>query len=648
MQDVAGAAPSAATEALRREGERLRLLQAISQDFNSSLDFDELLPRVFKTVIDTLGAQGGSLWIAEGDMLHCRLAVGGASQRLVGAQMPVGTGFIGDVARKQKTTVVTRAMEDPRFDPAVDTAGDDAPSTVMASPMVAQGATVGAIQVTGKRTGDGVFDPGDRELFEGLAASAAIALRNAQLHTADKRARDLALLLEISREVTATLDMDRVLHSVVNLAARALPFDRGAIALYDKGHCDIRAVAGQEKVDKDDPQLQDLAVRAAWAAGRGSAFYLSDRSSPTSDAERTFLTIFGTDLETDNVSSGLYLPLTDEEGVVGILLFEAQAADFATETQRELATILANQTTVALRNAQLYAQVPLVDAFSAIAEKKRAFLEIPRRKRLLYGIGAAVTLLALTLIRWPLRVSGTDPVFRAFGRVDVRALVPGIIERVLVAEGSPVSRGAPVLELRDAELRAERDASAASAIESDRRAAQAASRGDAAEERLQRLRSETYRRETAVLDERLAATVIRSPVAGVVLTPRPAERLGAKLEEGNLVVTVGRSDTLELEFGVDQRDIERVTLGQEVRLRVDALPQQTFSGRVTSIAPAPLADSAGRALFVVRAAVPNPDGLLRPGMAAYARVLTAPTSVLGRIFRTPVRQVRLLWWRMWP
>jgi RND family efflux transporter MFP subunit len=441
--------------------------------------------------------------------------------------------------------------------------------------------------------------------------------------------------------------MDRVLHSVVNLAGRALPFDRGAIALYDKGHCDIRAVAGQEKVDKDDPQLQDLAVRAAWAAGRGSAFYLSDRSSPTSDAERTFLTIFGTDLETNNVSSGLYLPLTDEEGVVGILLFEAQAPDFATETQRELATILANQTTVALRNAQLYAQVPLVDAFSAIAEKKRAFFEIPRRKRLLYGVGAAVTLLALTLIRWPLRVSGTDPTFRAFGRADVRALVPGIIERVFVAEGSLVSRGAPVLELRDAELRAQRDAAAASAIESDRRASQAASRGDAADERLQRLRSETYRQETGVLDERLAASVIRSPVAGVVLTPRPAERLGAKLEEGNLVVTVGRTDTLELEFGVDQRDIERVTPGQEVRLRVDALPQQTFSGRVTSIAPTPVADSAGRAHFVVRAAVPNPDGLLRPGMAAFARVLTAPTSMLGRIFRNPVRQARLLWWRMW-
>ena len=472
------------------------------------------------------------------------------------------------------------------------------------------------------------------------------ALRNAHLHTADKRARDLALLLEISREITSTLDLDRVLRSVVNLATRALPFDRGAVALYDKGRCDIRAIAGQEQVDPKDPGLQDLAVRAAWAAGRGEPFYLSDRTAPTTDAERTFVTIFGPDLESDKVAAGLYLPLTDEEGVVGILLFEAQAPDFATETQRELATILANQTTVALRNAQLYAQVPMVDAFSALAQKKRALFAIPRRKRILFAAVTVAILLGITLIQWPFRVSGSNPVFRPVDRADVRALVPGIIERVLVTEGSAVSRGAPVVALRDAELRAERDASAAAAVGSDRSAALAASRGDAAEERLQRIRAETYRREAAVLDERLAASLIRSPVAGVVLTPRPGERLGAKLEEGELILTVGRIDTLEIEFGVDQRDIPRVAPGQELRLRVDALPQRTFSGWVTSIARTPL-DSAGVVRFPVRALVPNGDGLLRPGMAAYVRVLTARASIAGRIFREPVRQLRLLWWRIW-
>jgi GAF domain-containing protein len=633
-------------DSLRAEVDRLRLIQQISNRFNSSLDFDALLPEVFRTVLDTLGAEGGSLWVAEGDVLTCRLAVGGASHRMIGAQMPVGTGFIGDVAQRPRTTVVTQAIQDPRFDPSVDVTNDGAASTVMATAMVAQGMTVGALQVTNKLTGNGVFDGGDRELFEGLAASAAIALRNAQLHTAERRAQDLAILLEISREITATLDLDRVLRSVVNLAARAVPFDRGAVALYQDGRCEVRAVAGQAQVDPKDPRLQDLAVRAAWAAGRGEPFYLSDRSEPTTDAERTFLTIFGNDLETDEVGSGLYIPLKDEEGVLGILLLEATSAHFAGDTQRELATILANQTTVALRNAQLYAQVPMVDAITAIAERRRRLLAIPERRRAAALVAIAIIVAALTLIRWPLRVTGVAPVFRSTQHTEVRSMVPGIVERVFVTEGSGVARGAPVAALRDAELRAERDAALASVAESERAAAQAAARGDAGEERRQRIRMASYRAEADVLEERFAASMIRSPSAGIVLTARPEERLGARLDAGDLVVLVGRTDTLELEFGVDQRDIARIEPGQEIRFRVDALPQRTFSGRVTSLGRLPT-DSGGVVRFPVRALVPNAEGLLRPGMAAHTRVLTAPASALGRLLRNPIRKGRLLWWRLW-
>jgi len=34
-------------------------------------------------------------------------------------------------------------------------------------------------------------------------------------------------------------------------------------------------------------------------------------------------------------------------------------------------------------------------------------------------------------------------------------------------------------------------------------------------------------------------------------------------------------------------------------------------------------------------------------MVAYARVLTEPSSILGRAVREPARRLRLLWWRMW-
>ena len=109
------------------------------------------------------------------------------------------------------------------------------------------------------------------------------------------------------------------------------------------------------------------------------SFYLSERTDPGSDAERTFVQIFGVDLERDGAMSGLYLPLKDEEGIVGILLFEASRADFASTRQRELAAILANQATVAVRNARLYHQVPLADAIGALSAKREAFFEMPAR-----------------------------------------------------------------------------------------------------------------------------------------------------------------------------------------------------------------------------------------------------------------------------
>jgi signal transduction protein with GAF and PtsI domain len=139
--------PPATLEELRREVERLRLLHSITLEFNATLDFDRLLPQVFDRVLAAVGAAGGSLWITEGDMLHCRLAVGGSGAKLVGAQMPVGTGFVGDVAKKQRTTMVMEAVRDPRFQEATEATGDTISTTVMATAMVAGGVTVGAIQV---------------------------------------------------------------------------------------------------------------------------------------------------------------------------------------------------------------------------------------------------------------------------------------------------------------------------------------------------------------------------------------------------------------------------------------------------------------------------------------------------------------------
>jgi multidrug efflux pump subunit AcrA (membrane-fusion protein) len=256
-------------------------------------------------------------------------------------------------------------------------------------------------------------------------------------------------------------------------------------------------------------------------------------------------------------------------------------------------------------------------------------------------------LAVLSLVRWPLRVSGTDAVFRPMMLTPVRALVPGVVERLLVQEGARVTKDMPVATLRASQLLSEQAATAAEVSAADRAAALAASRGDAAEERLQRIRGDALRQEQQLLDQEVGLTTIRAPTSGVVLTPHLSEKVGTSLDEGDLVLTIGRTDTLVLEFGVDQRDIARVTPGQEIRLRVDALPQRTFDGTVSSIGLLPM-DTTAKVLYPVRAYVPNPDGLLKPESAAYARVLTQPVSAMTRLLRGPVRWARLAWWRIRP
>jgi hypothetical protein len=600
-------------------------LHAITLDLFASDDTGEVAGKALLGVQRLIAADTVSLWIPDGDEWECRGAVGEQADALSGtraAMVAVGASLQGEA------------------DVAIVTA-EIAPNGELSA----------ILRATRPIDRDGRFTDAEQELVRTLGEAAAAAIANATRleltgRIATQRADDLALLTEMSREITSTLDLDRVLRTVVNLASRAVRFDRGAVALYEKGACDIRAVAGVDGVDPKDPKLQDLAVRAAWAAGIGESFYLSDRDDPASDAERTFVQIFGEDLERDSVSSGLYLPLRDEEGIVGILLFEASRTEFAGSRERDLAGILANQATVAVRNARLYHQVPLVETIGALTARKDAFFALPRRRRIAYASAVIAVVAAATLIRWPMRVVGNNPVFRPLSRAGVRPTLAGVVDRVLVREGMAVERGAPVAHLRDEELRARRDAAASEAAAAERSAAVATSRGDGADERLQRLRADILRRERDLLDEQVRSMTLRAPVTGVVLTSRPEERIGARLEAGDSLVILGRTDSLEIEFGVAEHDITRIHPGDEVRLRIAALPQRTFTGRVRIIGELSTVGSDER-IFPVLGVVANDEGLLRPGMAAYARVLTEPASAAWRVARGPLRSLRLLWWRIW-
>jgi len=83
---------------------------------------------------------------------------------------------------------------------------------------------------------------------------------------------------------------------------------------------------------------------------------------------------------------------------VATLLFEPKRAEFASARERDIAMILANQATVAIRNAKLYSQVPLAEALGALSAKRAAFFSIPRRERTTAATIAVGVIAALTLV----------------------------------------------------------------------------------------------------------------------------------------------------------------------------------------------------------------------------------------------------------
>lgn len=111
----------------------------------------------------------------------------------------------------------------------------------------------------------------------------------------------------------------------------------------------------------------------------------------------------------------------------------------------------------------------------------------------------------------------------------------------------------------------------------------------------------------------LTNTVLRSPISGVVISRNydPGDMTGQLP-----VLTVGQvTPNVKVVINVNESDLSVVKRGMPVTVTFDAFGDETFSGRITRIAPA--VDTATRT-FPVEVQVSNPSGRILPGM--FARV----------------------------
>ena len=122
----------------------------------------------------------------------------------------------------------------------------------------------------------------------------------------------------------------------------------------------------------------------------------------------------------------------------------------------------------------------------------------------------------------------------------------------------------------------------------------------------------------------LADTVVRAPFAGIV--DQRFVSVGDYVTRGTKVASVMRTTPLRVELTVPGQYISTIAAGRAVSLAVDAYPGRTFTGQVRYVSPAVQTDS--RAL-IIEAVVANDTGELRPGFFATARIEQAsPTPAV--------------------
>jgi HlyD family secretion protein len=128
--------------------------------------------------------------------------------------------------------------------------------------------------------------------------------------------------------------------------------------------------------------------------------------------------------------------------------------------------------------------------------------------------------------------------------------------------------------------------------------------------------------ELALIDLQLDKLLVKTPVAGVVLTRslEPGEVIAA----GAALITVGQLDALTITVYLPEDQYGSLQLGNTAEVVVDSFPDETFAAAVIRIAdeaeftPRNVQTAEGRrtTVFAVELSVDNPAGKLKPGMPA--------------------------------
>ncbi len=130
----------------------------------------------------------------------------------------------------------------------------------------------------------------------------------------------------------------------------------------------------------------------------------------------------------------------------------------------------------------------------------------------------------------------------------------------------------------------------------------------------------------------LSYTVIRSPVAGVVVSRAVdvGQTVAASFQTPELYQIAQDLRQMVINAYFTESDIGRIKVGQSARFRVDAYPDRSFQGLVQQVRLNPRTEQ-NVVTYDVVISVDNPDEILLPGMTASVSIVTQERQDILRV-----------------
>jgi multidrug efflux system membrane fusion protein len=202
----------------------------------------------------------------------------------------------------------------------------------------------------------------------------------------------------------------------------------------------------------------------------------------------------------------------------------------------------------------------------------------------------------------------------AVHQVNVTSDVSGRITEIMLAAGSQVKAGNPLVQLFDGPEQgdlASFKAQATVAQLSLDRAKQLASRQFGPQSTVDQAQAAYDQANAGIAKTEaiISQKLVRAPFDGE-LGVRHVE-VGQFLTAGTQIVSLTDLSQLYANFTVTEKDSAHLKVGQTVRIAVDAYPGRTFEGKISAIEPQIATDTRN---IRVQATLDNPDHILKPGM----------------------------------